>query len=836
MTKVALPKTRYKLADEQSLRYGPAIALPEVMNFDESRMSIWLDYADGNRRDGVGDLLDIGGISLERHRPNPVVLFEHGKQKDWMLPVAMAEDRDSHEYTVVLNLPAKKACLNAFFYQGCGEKELVTKGYPTELKEDKDKEYKWAWFCEQLYHMMINRYIRGGSIGYQTIQAEAIPPDYQRGIPAGQHLIKTLQLEGSVVVMPANMDTVRKSYSEFYDVVHKALCLPHCCGKPIHPYLVKSLTDCLPCGEKRMKAQLGWEPKGETEFVGDLQWLKDEQEETEHQKHLRKKYKAFSGKKKDKLGRQRCYSGGKPVPCSQHQEPKKGPGVLSRVGGAIGGGIGGALGGGLYGVQGALQSGQRGNRHAIGGVIAGGVSGAAIGGVTGAVTGGVVGGVRGAASGTLVGSAAGALGGNYLAGRHGRRVDEEFQHAAGHNMARNAEKAEKKRQANVHAKKVSEGRVQLIGHKPQNIIKGKPGNISIKPTKSIKSLRTKYKSVGGVVGGAIGGVVGGVAGTVGGAYAGAKIHKKNPIVGAAVGSQAGGVAGMAGGAAVGAHIRHAISSMGSKKPAAPVKPAKVTKSPGAPGKKGIAGRVIGGAIGGATGAAAGFVGHRVAGQVHPTPGTTSYLGALGSGAAGAIAGAAAGQHAGHKIQERLSKPKKPGTPGKKGIIGNAGKLIGGTIGTIGGAVAGATAGGIAGGLAGGYAGSKLGGLGGSVLENVGKRKGKSLKFHPEEDDYQSIEGMDGKVSQKSLRIKYRSSVKRLRRRLKSSSPGSSVIYIRHKDLHNLQKLAGERGLKLQHMAQDAKTHKIKLTGDDGVIDQLAKNYGLSLPGAHTKRI
>ncbi len=753
MTKVALPKTRYKLADEQSLRYGPAIALPEVMNFDESRMSIWLDYADGNRRDGVGDLLDIGGISLERHRPNPVVLFEHGKQKDWMLPVAMAEDRDSHEYTVVLNLPAKKACLNAFFYQGFGEKELVTKGYPNELREDKDKEYQWAWFCAQLYHMMVNRYIRGGSIGYQTIQAEAIPPDYQRGIPAGQHLIKTLQLEGSVVVMPANMDTVRKSYSEFYDVVHKALCLPHCCGKPIHPYLVKSLTDCLPCGEKRMKAQLGWEPKGETEFVGDLQWLKDEQAETEHQKHLRKKYKAFSGKKKDKLGRQRCYSGGKPVPCSQHQEPKKGPGVLSRVGGAIGGGIGGALGGGLYGMQGGISAKQRGDRHGVGGVIAGGVSGAAIGGVTGAVTGGAVGGVRGAAAGTLVGSAAGALGGNYLGGMHSRRVTEEFQHAAGHNMARNAEKAEKKRQANVHAKKVSEGRVQLIGHKPQNIIKGKPGNINIKPTKSIKSLRTKYKSVGGVVGGAIGGVVGGVAGTVGGAYAGMKIHKKNPIVGAAVGAATGGHVGGAAGVAAGAHIGHAISSRMSKKPAAPAKPA-----------------------------------------------------------------------------------KPPGTPGKKGIIGNAGKLIGGTIGTIGGAVAGATAGGIAGGLAGGYAGSKLGGLGGSVLENVGKRKGKSLKFHPEEDDYQSIEGMDGKVSQKSLRIKYRSSVKRLRRRLKSSSPGSSVIYIRHKDLHNLQKLAGERGLKLQHMAQDAKTHKIKLTGDDGVIDQLAKNYGLSLPGAHTKRI
>jgi hypothetical protein len=131
--------------------------------------------------------------------------------------------------------------MNAFFYQGEGI-----------VGVERSKEYDHALFCEQLFHLLCKRLIRSGSIGYQVITARELPPDYERGTPKGLHLLSTLMLEGSVVVMPANMDTVRKM-----------LCMPTICGKPKSPMLVKSLT---PYSAPR-KAQLGWEPrKGEFSF------------------------------------------------------------------------------------------------------------------------------------------------------------------------------------------------------------------------------------------------------------------------------------------------------------------------------------------------------------------------------------------------------------------------------------------------------------------------------------------------------------------------------------------------------------------------------------------
>lgn len=55
----------YKL-DEGS-QFGLDVAFGNVLDIDESRMSIVIPYADGNRRDGVGDLLEVGGINVQRH-------------------------------------------------------------------------------------------------------------------------------------------------------------------------------------------------------------------------------------------------------------------------------------------------------------------------------------------------------------------------------------------------------------------------------------------------------------------------------------------------------------------------------------------------------------------------------------------------------------------------------------------------------------------------------------------------------------------------------------------------------------------------------------------------
>lgn len=190
------------------------------VSIDENEMSVAFPFADGRRRDGVGDLLEIAGISTERHRKNPVVLFDHGKQV--VLPVAMAEDPFSRQYTVNLDPAAKVANVKAFFYQGKGD------------IGGQSADYEHSLFCHQLFDLIARKFVRGGSIGYQVVHARELTPDYERGTPKGLHLLQTLMLEASAVVMPANMDTVKK-----------CLALPNVCGKPMSRHLIKSLTPYL---------------------------------------------------------------------------------------------------------------------------------------------------------------------------------------------------------------------------------------------------------------------------------------------------------------------------------------------------------------------------------------------------------------------------------------------------------------------------------------------------------------------------------------------------------------------------------------------------------------
>jgi hypothetical protein len=289
-----LPNYAYKLSAGQ---YGMDVVLPDSLDIDESRMSVWIPFANGNRRDGVGDLLDVRGIQTDRHRANPVVLFDHGKVIT--LPIALAEDPQTKAYTVQIDPDLQTATANAFFYQG--------------------ENGEHALFCEQLFDLIVKRYIRAGSIGYQVIAAKNLQPEYETGVPAGLFLQTVRLLEVSAVVMPANQDTVRK-----------ALALPQVCGKPLSPYLVKSLTPY--SGEK--KIQSGYEgvkvplrdvrdgpkippskwkpglgavkkqefhpeedsyrsletadsPIKKSEIAGDLNWLKEEEAEKEHRKFLK---------------------------------------------------------------------------------------------------------------------------------------------------------------------------------------------------------------------------------------------------------------------------------------------------------------------------------------------------------------------------------------------------------------------------------------------------------------------------------------------------------------------------------------------------------------------
>lgn len=241
-----LPGQCYKLAQSS---YGLDVALGGSLDIDENRMCVTIPFADGKRRDGVGDLLEVGGIRTERHQLNPVVLYDHAKQVS--LPVAKAEDPDTREYTVALDQVNQVATGKAFFYRGKGMQGV-----------GREKEYDHAIFCQQLFDLICQRMVRGGSIGYQVIKALNLPSDYQTGTPSGLHLLSVLMLEFSAVVLPANGDTVRKafptveSYDSWVENVRRTLSVKRLCGKPLSRVLVKSLTPLIP---EDTKVQVGYE-------------------------------------------------------------------------------------------------------------------------------------------------------------------------------------------------------------------------------------------------------------------------------------------------------------------------------------------------------------------------------------------------------------------------------------------------------------------------------------------------------------------------------------------------------------------------------------------------
>jgi hypothetical protein len=225
----------YKLAGGQ---FAMAVGSDAGLEIDAKVMALWIPIADGNRRDGVGDLLEVEGIKTERHRRNAITLFDHGKNVQ--LPIGMAYERDEQgrydrtKYTFTADPVSRTAGMKTFFWQGQFDIPNV----------DKAKQYDHATFCQQLFKMCDDGLLGAGSIGYQVIHAKNLQPDYDRGTPPGLHLLSILMLEGSLVVLPANGDTVRKMLS-----------FPTVCGKPLSPYFVKSLT---PYAAPK-KAQMGYE-------------------------------------------------------------------------------------------------------------------------------------------------------------------------------------------------------------------------------------------------------------------------------------------------------------------------------------------------------------------------------------------------------------------------------------------------------------------------------------------------------------------------------------------------------------------------------------------------
>ena len=132
----------YKLSDAG--QYGlDSSFTDEDLDIDPKSMSIVIPFADGRRRDGVGDLLEVTGIKTERHRQNPVVLFDHGKEVK--MPVAKAEDPETKVYTVSIDGLNKVAKVKAFFYGSKSEQQSFDS--LSNYAEQGDR-FKHAVFCE----------------------------------------------------------------------------------------------------------------------------------------------------------------------------------------------------------------------------------------------------------------------------------------------------------------------------------------------------------------------------------------------------------------------------------------------------------------------------------------------------------------------------------------------------------------------------------------------------------------------------------------------------------------------------------------------------------------
>lgn len=209
---------------------------------DESEMSMTICFADGNDRDGVGDLTEVTGINTSRHRIIPSVLFDHGKEIS--IPIAIAEEPGTGRYTCHIDGVAKKGAVRAYFYQG-GLKHQSVQWEETEsvlnpngvpiLARDNGREYDHSVECNQLFDLVCKKFLRGGSFGYQIIEAYNLQPDYRKGHISGLHLVKTLMLEVSLVVMPCNMSTAVQSKELCREILGKSWC-----GKELHPRLKKT--------------------------------------------------------------------------------------------------------------------------------------------------------------------------------------------------------------------------------------------------------------------------------------------------------------------------------------------------------------------------------------------------------------------------------------------------------------------------------------------------------------------------------------------------------------------------------------------------------------------
>lgn len=241
----------YKIAGSN---FGLDIPVVGDLEVDEGTMSLVIPAADGNDRDGVGDLLEITGINTSRHIRNPLALFDHGKEISRPIGRCRQDPKDVSSYTFKIDAVNKKAGARCFFYQGLND--CATTGEcPTGTH---------SHFCLELFDMASRGLIGSGSVGYQVISGSPLQPDYVSGLPQGLHLQKILLLEVSLVVLPANARTVGKNDKSYdrlqatLDYIYKALSGGLINGERPSPLFIKSFSHRVP----ERPLSIGFDQKG----------------------------------------------------------------------------------------------------------------------------------------------------------------------------------------------------------------------------------------------------------------------------------------------------------------------------------------------------------------------------------------------------------------------------------------------------------------------------------------------------------------------------------------------------------------------------------------------
>lgn len=146
---------------------------------DDSEMSASCILATSTR-DRQGDIIECSGVDFTEHTWNPIVLWDHGRQRN--IPIGLTESSKG-EYTVLYH----------------PDEDVITQ--KTYFAPDE--------FSRQIYVLVRDRYIRANSIAVKDLQVEKLSPDPDNGhFKVGKWIKKSALAEVTWTPLPANAEAV----------------------------------------------------------------------------------------------------------------------------------------------------------------------------------------------------------------------------------------------------------------------------------------------------------------------------------------------------------------------------------------------------------------------------------------------------------------------------------------------------------------------------------------------------------------------------------------------------------------------------------------------------